>query len=741
MLSAKSKISKDLIAHEQLKGARLSIYFRWLFVILATTLVAVQYYSGYTETARNAIVVVIIYMVFNSIFHIAVKYRYDPPYIKYVSAGIDIITLLFHIYNMAVLSDQAAVVGAATLFLIPVFFLIHTFRLDRGVLLFLILASIAGMNIIYFDRYLAEPSFYNQSLSMSPLSQIFKSVYVSFIGGLCLFLQHSFFRFLEKQLEHASEKAELDSDIRIEQEKSKHAKELIGKEKALNARLEKEIRKKEDLTLRLDESKKQMQSIISNLVGFTYRCQPNDGWRMLFISEQVENVCGYPSSWFTENKTLAYQDIIHPKDVERVKNEVEHALQNQRKIDMDYRIIHKEGHTIWVHETGQGVYDTNNGKPLYIDGIITDITEKKQSDNVLKETQLLVTTIMSNLSGAVSRCLYDQDFTVKYYSEKIKDISGYHAFELKDNYRVSFSQIIHKGDIQFVRSQIDNCVSEGQPYSLDFRIIHKSGQPVWVNESGQPVFDKNGKLLYLDGITTDISEKKQAEEALKSAKNELEELNTELEKLVEERTTALSEANTRLLELQKENLQSQLEVLKQQVNPHFLFNSLNVLSSLIKVDENLAESFTEQLAKVYRYVLENKEKEMVTLKTEMDFLNAYLFLLNIRFEGKVKVKVSLKEDNMVAMIVPLALQLLIENAIKHNAFSKKTPLKISISDEEEPFLIVTNNRRHRSTHAVSTGVGLDNIKRRYAILCDAEPEFVKTDTDFTAKIPLLGREP
>ncbi len=738
MLKPGSKISKDLIFHEQLRGARLSVYFRWLFVVLAAVLVVVQYSSGHIETSRNAMIAVIIYFGINIIFHIAVKRRYDPPFIRYASAGTDTTILCVHIYNMAASSDQAAVVGAATLFLIPVFFLIYTFRLDRGVLLFLIFISIAGMNIIYFDRYLADPSYYDQSLSMSPLSHIFKSIYVFFIGGLCLFLQHSFFRFIEIQLVHANEKAELDNSIRMEQEENRHAKEMIEKEKALNMELEKEIQHKEELTRRLNESKKQMKSIISNLVGFTYRCLPREGWKMIFISDQVETVCGYNPRCFMDNNPISYQSIIHPQDVERVKLKVDQALEKRIKFDLTYRLVHKEGHIIWVHEAGQGVFDAR-GKLLYIDGIITDITAKRQADNALKETQLLVATIISNLSGAVSRCLYDQEFTVKYYSEKIKEITGYHASELTDNFRVSFSQLIHEGDIQFVREQIDYSIRERQPYSLDFRITHKNGQLVWVNESGQPVFDKDGQLLYLDGITTDISEKKQAEEALKAAKNELEGLNKKLKKLVKERTMALSEANTRLLELQKENLQSQLEVLKQQVNPHFLFNSLNVLSSLIKVDEDLAESFTEQLAKVYRYVLENKEKEMVTLKTEMDFLNAYLFLLNIRFEGKVYVKVTLKEENMVAMIVPLALQLLIENAIKHNGFSRKTPLNISISDGDEPFLTVTNNRRHRNTHSVSTGVGLENIRKRYAMLGDAEPEFIKTDTHFLAKIPLLGR--
>jgi LytS/YehU family sensor histidine kinase len=145
---------------------------------------------------------------------------------------------------------------------------------------------------------------------------------------------------------------------------------------------------------------------------------------------------------------------------------------------------------------------------------------------------------------------------------------------------------------------------------------------------GSPII-RDGKVVGRRGIIIDISERKKQELKLLKAKEELERINNTLEQSVAERTKQLTEANTQLLKVQKENLQSQFEVLKQQVNPHFLFNSLNVLTSLIKIDPDLAESFTERLSKVYRYVLENKEKDLVSLSTELEFLNAYLFLLEI----------------------------------------------------------------------------------------------------------------
>ena len=142
----------------------------------------------------------------------------------------------------------------------------------------------------------------------------------------------------------------------------------------------------------------------------------------------------------------------------------------------------------------------------------------------------------------------------------------------------------------------------------------------------------------------------------------MENLNRDLEAHIKESSQKLTEANTQLIRLQKENLQSQFEVLRQQVNPHFLFNSLNVLTSLIKLEPDLAEKFTEHLSKVYRYVLENKDNDLVNLQTELDFLDAYIFLLNIRFMDKIEVTVSIPDNKKDLMILPLALQLLIENA-------------------------------------------------------------------------------
>jgi len=440
------QISPEQIREEQLKGARMSIYFRWAFIFLVTTLLLIQLSLGYRQESLHAFILVFIYFISNSLLWYAATREYNPKYLGYISALLDVGVICTHLYILTSGHDPLAATSAATIFLIPVLFLLYTFRLDRNLMIFLISIALTGFSLVYFINYFSSPDVYSLSLSTSATSHLFKSAYILFIGVLCIYLQYFLLHFIEKQLKSASEKSALDLKIRIEEEKTIHANELIEQERNLIRRLEKEVT---------------------------------------------------------------------------------------------------------------------------------------------------------------------------------------------------------------------------------------------------------------------------------------------------ERTRELTEANTRLIELQRANLQSQFEVLKQQVNPHFLFNSLNVLTSLIKVDPDLAESFTEKLSKVYRYVLENKEKDMVPLSTELDFMHSYIFLLNIRFMGKISVFIDISEKKSGMMILPMALQLLIENAIKHNAFSKATPLKINIITDENDFLVVSNNIQVRETQVHSTGVGIANIINRYRLISEKVPVFEKREYEYIARIPLI----
>lgn len=189
-------------------------------------------------------------------------------------------------------------------------------------------------------------------------------------------------------------------------------------------------------------------------------------------------------------------------------------------------------------------------------------------------------------------------------------------------------------------------------------------------------------------------------------------------------------------ELEKGMAVAQFESLKNQVNPHFLFNSLNVLSSLVHVDADLSEKFIDQLAKSYRYLLEQKDNTLVPLKVELDFVHSFIFLLKIRFEDKIQLEIDIPECFHAMQIAPLTMQLLIENAVKHNRISKDEPLKIFIGIEDH-YLIVKNSLQVRINYAPSTGLGLKNIQNRYLILSADSPKFGPEGDYFVARIPLI----
>ena len=187
-------------------------------------------------------------------------------------------------------------------------------------------------------------------------------------------------------------------------------------------------------------------------------------------------------------------------------------------------------------------------------------------------------------------------------------------------------------------------------------------------------------------------------------------------------------------QLKRANIASQFEALKSQVNPHFLFNSLNVLSTLVYKDQDLAASFIKQLSNVYRYVLDMKDKEVVSLEEEIKALEAYLFLAKIRHGDNLKAEITIPERSN--KIAPLTLQLLVENAIKHNIVSKKKPLAITITQEGD-FIVVQNNLQKKVTIEPSSGIGLPNITERYQYLSDQNIEIIESNDFFTVKIPLL----
>ena len=186
--------------------------------------------------------------------------------------------------------------------------------------------------------------------------------------------------------------------------------------------------------------------------------------------------------------------------------------------------------------------------------------------------------------------------------------------------------------------------------------------------------------------------------------------------------------------LREEKLIFQYETLKNQVNPHFLFNSLNTLSSLVSKDAKLSEKFISKFSSIYRYILENRDKELIPLSDELAFVKDYFFLQKIRDDGKIELDIQLKDEKKHE-ILPISLQLLIENALKHNAATKEYPLKIKVSLEDDQLKVV-NNLEPKMQLEPSSKVGLKNLNERVKLVMDKEVQVNQENKKFTVVMPV-----
>jgi sensor histidine kinase YesM len=193
----------------------------------------------------------------------------------------------------------------------------------------------------------------------------------------------------------------------------------------------------------------------------------------------------------------------------------------------------------------------------------------------------------------------------------------------------------------------------------------------------------------------------------------------------------------RTAQLERAKLEAELEALKNQIDPHFIFNSLNTLSHLIEDKPAKAKLFNDNLADVYRYILQNKARDLVLLREEMEFLQSYFVLLRIRFENAVQMKIQIPESSLDQYLIPpISLQILAENAIKHNEFSDDTPLLFEIEMKNEE-LVIHNQVRKKTLRKASSKIGLQNLQNRYKLVTNKEIIIKEEDKDFTVNLPVL----
>lgn len=189
--------------------------------------------------------------------------------------------------------------------------------------------------------------------------------------------------------------------------------------------------------------------------------------------------------------------------------------------------------------------------------------------------------------------------------------------------------------------------------------------------------------------------------------------------------------------LMRENIQAKYDALRNQIDPHFFFNSLSVLTNLVYKSADLSADYITQLAKIYRYILDKKFENLVSIQTELDFLESYLFLIGIRHHNSIRFRADIDERSRAhGMVPPATLQMLIENAIKHNRFSTNEPLDITVKSENG-FLSIANPVRRKISSEVASGIGLENIRRRYELSSGQSIEVIQSSELFTVRIPII----
>ena len=194
------------------------------------------------------------------------------------------------------------------------------------------------------------------------------------------------------------------------------------------------------------------------------------------------------------------------------------------------------------------------------------------------------------------------------------------------------------------------------------------------------------------------------------------------------------------LEIEKlriEGLQSKFESLKNQVSPHFLFNSLTALKTLVDESPELAGQYIDHLSQVLRYTLQGNDKQLVTLREEMVFADSYLFLIKMRYGDNLTVQTNLDESKLRLMLPPQTVQTLIENVVKHNEISKRKPLTINISTDKDNFLVVYNKIQKKLTPENGTGIGLSNLSKQFQLLGERTMKISTDQGEFRVEVPLL----
>jgi len=304
-----------------------------------------------------------------------------------------------------------------------------------------------------------------------------------------------------------------------------------------NVQLQQDIARREQAETALRESQRTLATLMGNLPGMAYRCRNDRDWTMEFVSEGCLALTGYRSADLIGNRTLSYNDLIHPDDRAAVWNQVQEAVRKRRPFRMTYRIRTAAGQEKWVWEQGVGVFGAD-GKLEALEGLITDITERTRAEDELRRSE----ASLAEAQRIVHLGNWDWNIETNElsWSDEIYRIFGLAPQQFGATYD-AFLERVHPDDRAAVQESVDRALRDREPYSIDHRIIRPDGEERVVHERGEVTFDESGRPVRMLGTVLDITERRRSEEDLARYRDHLEDL-------VRERTAELTETQVRLQE-------------------------------------------------------------------------------------------------------------------------------------------------------------------------------------------------
>jgi len=258
------------------------------------------------------------------------------------------------------------------------------------------------------------------------------------------------------------------------------------------------------------------RALVTNIPGVCYRCLNDANYTIEFISNAIEELTGYPASDFIGNHARSAISVYHPDDVPGVIKATNEGILQRRPFNVEFRMLHKDGSVRWVSERGQPIFD-EAGSVTHLDCVIFDMTERRRIEEELRAGEQKFKTMLTNIPGACYRCANDAAYTMEFISDAIEDVSGYPASDFIGNRVRTYASLFHPDDGAHVDKVVGDAVARREPFTIEYRIMHKNGSFRWVHEKGQGVFDGDGKLLHLDGAIFDITARRRIESDLRES--------------------------------------------------------------------------------------------------------------------------------------------------------------------------------------------------------------------------------